>query len=601
MVSILSTFNSSYGLIFYLFFLSLFSCSHSKRFESGINAIKKKKEIARPTTLIPLKTGPSGAPSPYFVNKSKEWGLEGLSSVHNYAVDWNGDGYTDLVLLPSYFSVPNFLVYDPKQKKFIPSSYNPITDSSRASYLVFHDFNKDGYLDLILGTLNQKTELAKSPLRLFLAHKNKTGQIIFKEREKAFPNLKMPTSSISLIDYNMDGAIDLFIGNWFDHSKTRSPPSPDRLFINQQLVFKDASYLLEGELDYSKSLASYINARPTFGTSICDIDQNGYPDILSASSGGYGNRLWLNLKDKKNKDRIFKDYGRPSNVAADKEGAYDRLSGGNSFYAICNDYNNDGLIDLAMGELFHSYDAESQDRSSILTGTRFDFPPQFLRTEYHKDDGSGAWSQGDRRAIWFDYNFDGLLDLMVENSGFPPKSRLILFYQEDDHSFSDLAQDFGIDILNPAGIIIMDVDRDGRLDFIFGQTALRDSRIKPKLFAYHNLIPREGRRQLKFSLNGKESNASGLGATLILKSNMRTSRRNVEYTYGSLPSQNEEGLLFGLEKDERPEWIEVRWPLLKKGKSGRQYPLIKRYSLKNLKFKYHMKIELQENGRLQVL
>src|SRR5690606_25169990 len=186
---------------------------------------------------------------------------------------------------------------------------------------------------------------------------------------------------------------------------------------------------------------------------------------------------------------IFEDYGDESGYAQDYDGHFQPRGGGNSFYAVCADYNNDGIMDIAKGELFHSYDPESRDRSAILSGSSLGFPPKFIRTEYHRDDGSGNWSQGDRRGVWGDLNLDGLIDLVVENSGFPPKSRLVFFEQQPNHAFEDKAEIYGLNIVNPTGTVTLDWNRDGKLDLLVGQNSLRTEAITPKLYAFENVFP----------------------------------------------------------------------------------------------------------------
>ena len=43
-------------------------------------------------------------------------------------------------------------------------------------------------------------------------------------------------------------------------------------------------------------------------------------------------------------------------------------------------------------------------------------------------------------------NNDGLMDFIVENSGFPPHTRLVAFRQEANHAYSDMAKDLGIQV-----------------------------------------------------------------------------------------------------------------------------------------------------------
>lgn len=551
--------------------------------------------IKAPPAPKVIDSGPTQAPSKKgFKEVAAKIGLKDIEATHLYAVDWNGDGRVDLVTLPEFFGPPQFFINN--GKGFQKSPRSPLNFAVRASFLVFADFDKDGQLDLIVATLNQKTELNQKPLRLFRGIKSKGNLVTFKEVLGAFPPKPYATATVSLIDINMDGYLDVFLGNWFDTSRARPKAQTDRLYLSVEngLKFKDASYYLDQELEFNSDYSLYTNARPTFGSSLCDLDQNGYPDILTASSSGQANKVWLNQYDKKNKDRILRDHAKKSGLAHDNDGAFSPTGGGNSFYMICHDYNNDGFLDVAMGELFHSYDPESRDRSSIMTGKGMTFPPRFIRTEYHKDDGSGNWSQGDRRAIWADMNFDSFTDLLVENIGFPPKSRLVFFLQGPDHSYADEANLYGMDIVNPSGMVFLDYNQDGRLDLFSGQVKLRDDRLKSRFWAYENTFDWQGRKVLKINLKGKRANAHGIGALVKLKTNKGLYTKIHDPSYGPLNSQNQFGLWFGLKKGELPIEVEVRWPLEKKTRAGKKYPYRKTYSLAHHKFKAFKEVTLTE-------
>lgn len=578
-------------------FIFVTSCSSPKVEESKFDKKNNDKITHLKKTNQKISQTPRLYPN-YFKEASKSLGLENVVSVHTYAVDFNHDGHTDLVTLSDFYSAPTFHRYNKKTKKFETLKKSLFDKSIRASFLVFADFNKDGKKDVIVATLNQKTELNKYPLRLFVYKKG-----MFVEVPKAFPSRKAPTAGITLVDMDMDGLLDVYVANWYDMSKKgKSRLTPDRLYIatKKGLSFQDVSGALEGEHTKSKD-NSYSNASPSFGSSQCDLDQNGYPDVLVASSSGYDNKVWFNKKKGNTQNRYYVNKAKESGLAADNDGLFSILSGGNTFYMICSDYNDDGLIDVAVGELFHSYDNESKDRSSVLSGSSKTFPPKFIRTEYHKDDGTGSWSQGDRRAIWVDLNQDSLLDLVVENSGFPPKSKLIYFMQNPDRSFSDMSYDHGIDIINPTGTVTIDVNRDGLIDLVTSRSNTRRVNLEKKMFAFVNQKRRKNTRTIIVKLKGKLANTQGIGASVFLQTSNRRIFRNVDYGQGSLPSQNEEGLWFTLTSDEAPLWFDIRWPYLVK-KKNRAYPLQKRYrfSLKWLK-KKTIYLELSDDGNIKAL
>jgi hypothetical protein len=106
----------------------------------------------------------------------------------------------------------------------------------KASYILFYDLNHDYILDAVVGVLNQKSELSKLPLRVYQG-KLINGSIQFFEVKDAIPMKAQPTSTVALLDYDQDGNLDLFVGNWFG-------------------LYKINHFLLE--TDFSKEMDSFF-------------------------------------------------------------------------------------------------------------------------------------------------------------------------------------------------------------------------------------------------------------------------------------------------------------------------------------------------------
>ncbi len=587
---ILSISNLKY--LFCIGLLALAGCSSAKKIDSN-NVRENKVNIAEEVKSPHYQMGPTTV-SKFFEDQTTEYGLKGVKGVHLYAVDANHDGATDLVVLEDFYSVPKFYLFDKKQKKFILSP-SPFDEIVRASYLVFADFDHDGILDVVVGSLNQKSEMTQYPLRIF---KGEVFENKLRYREQANPiNKILPTSSVSVFDYDLDGELDLYLGNWFSFNSKNPTPVPDILLKGLgNFKFQDVSLILLGEYDYNKADKRYLRATPTFGTSICDVNQDGYPDILTSNSNGYYNKLWLNHDV--NNTHEFTNSGKESGYGADQEGSEESRGGGNSFFSLCGDYNNDGIIDIVAGNLAKGSDPAWVDRSAILTGTSKKFVPEYLHSDFFYEDAKESWSEGDRRGVWIDYNLDGLTDLLIDNSGFPPDSRLTFFEQLPNHAFDDHSKKMGINILNPSGTVTLDLNGDGVMDFISGQTSLRTGENDNRIYVFVNKTDRKGKGSVRFHLQGKKSNSQGISSSVFFKTNKTKYFKNVEYSYGSLPSQNEEGVYFAFGA-EKPEKVTIRWSSLVQDRLGRETPLIRQYDLSEMKLsKTHHELNLCEDGRI---
>ncbi len=556
-------------------------------------------------TINPPQYGPTQLLAKSFIEKTEQYGLKGFHAVSMNVVDLDFDGKSDLVLLPFYYSRPKFLIFSKKEKKFKPWDHDPLPEDFKASYLIIQDINKDEIPDLISAVFNQKSEVTQIPVKFFRGEVKK-GKLHFKYISEAIKNQPEPTSSLSLVDFDLDGWLDLFIGNWFEHKNQQFIPVADRLMRNTTKgKFEDVSILLRGETDKNNDQLFPPQARPTYGSSTCDIDQNGFPDILTVSSAGQKNKLWMNHKDTAKVGRYFEDVGLVSNYACDPQGSLIPTGGGRSFFSACTDYNDDGLMDIFLGELTHGYDNDSVDRSSVLTGAKQSYPPYFIRTEYVSDGSSETWNQGDRRAIWLDYNLDGKIDLLVENSGFPPYSRLVMFEQDEHHAFINVAPQLGIDIVNPSATVVLDINDDGKPDIMTSQNNIRKSDIPSKIYLFENHLEIPESRVIRFHLNGVNANTDGIGAMVIasLVSKQKpevklTQRRWIEYFQGGLASQNEKGLILAIPEKFEISNIKVRWPFMKRTGRGAGDILEQNYQVKSFLNKSLSELTLCENGKI---
>ncbi|MGB0452940.1 MAG: FG-GAP repeat domain-containing protein [Bacteriovoracaceae bacterium] len=519
-------------------------CSKADKSLKKLKHVKEvsKKEIKSPSPLS--EDAVKGLSAPQFPQKqknlvdvTKKYGLEGVTGTHLYVSDLNNDGFDDLIVLPSFYSIPKFYFYNSKLKKFVLTDHPVLNPIERASFLAFVDLDHDGIKDAIFATFNQRSAIRPEPIRVFKGRIS-TSKLTKKKSYTLHKSFSLkgtegPVSSLNLFDFNNDGNLDLYVTNWFNVRKSGAKTEHNRLYAGKgNLKFTSLSEARFFEKNsYESSDRLKVSPTPTFGSTLCDFNGDGRPEILEANTSGVKNRLWL-AQSFQGKVEYF-NIANFNGFSEDSIGRHLDRGAGHTFYGICTDYNQDSFLDVALGELFHSYDLDNRDRSSILTGATNTAPYRFLRTEYHQDDGTRNWNQGDKRGNWLDINLDGLDDLIVDNTGFPPKSRLVYFKQHPDHSFEDIADEVGVDHVNPSGTVYLDVNKDGRPEVLSGQTQVRDSKIKNRIYLYENRY-KYPRQALKLHYN------SGLfGVTAVLShSHNKEFSKVLTPLHGAQSSQN---------------------------------------------------------------
>jgi hypothetical protein len=557
----------------YVLILFLMSCSSYKIVTKKMDSSSKNKQ----------SFGPTSGEDTVFQDKTELYGLSNIEAENIFVVDFNLDGNDDLVMLPEPYSQPIFYQWDSKRNKFIKVK-SRIAASVRASYLLFYDFNGDDILDVLIGVNNQKLKIRPVPLTIFFGEKVSDG-LAFKKGTVIF---NKPVSSMSVIplDYDRDGDLDLFIGNWYDFSDKNPHAQHDYLLENDKGVFSNKTIKLKGEARFLKERNLYPSATPTYSLSLCDLNNDFKIDILTTSTHRYPNKMWVNTKN------AFEDHGSQSGYASDHEGENLERGGGRTFFSLCNDYDNDQLQDIFIGELTHNYDAEGVDRSSILKGKTEGLTPKFWRTELIQDATQDNWHQSDKRAIWHDFNGDGNTDIFIENTGFPPYSRARLYIQNYGNQFVDQSSMSGADLVNPIQSIMLDVNQDGVLDIISLQSNRRDAAIKRRVYVLENqVIPQ---RNISLELVGASGNRSAIGSLVKVKlkrfSKIITKSVMQQQSFGALPPQQTNRISIPLGEADSFLGLKVRWP------SGDE----KEFNIKNVKKDGSLQYLCQKTNRIHL-
>ncbi|MHC4802350.1 MAG: CRTAC1 family protein [Planctomycetota bacterium] len=403
------------------------------------------------------------------------------------------------------------------------------------------------------------------------------------------------TSAIAAGDLNHDGRLDLWLGNWYVHYGESLAGYPNDLLLQEPPGWQ-AARLPPGppvglDLDEDTDLAG----RPTYGAMIADLDGLGRPELLELNYGRRWNRchLWLTSPDgdpparwtdiapRAGLDGDDVRHGRYPEwlqERAKEEPRFDRddekpfRANGNTFDCAVGDIDSDGDFDLFLSEITHAWAGDSSDPSRFLlsrlreTGRlEFEYDPR-LSVDRVPAEGN-QWNQGDLFCALADMDNDGRLDLLLSSGDYPDDERLRLYRQQADGTFADVTAEVGLDHDGSQMISLADVEGDGDLDILVGQTFFRytpemKAGRQPRLRLFVNETP-AGAHGLTLRLEGDPdlgTNRDALGAVVKATVGSVTMQRQLVGVGGHSGKQQDFVVHFGLGPAERVDKLVVVWP-----------------------------------------
>lgn len=426
------------------------------------------------------------------------------------------------------------------------------------------------------------------------------------------------TTAASLLDADRDGRLDVFLGNQYGVFGNPATSQQDQLLLGRadgRFRDKTLDSGLETVSGGAPSLASAPNYYAdmganvhwaTFGTLACDVDGDGDADLMTLSYGRGLNQFWENQGDgtyvsRTESSGFHSDFDGRGDYSTDERfrchctgagAATDECQGvpsprigcsaggwtpgwddqphrlgGNTFAATCGDLDGDGDLDVATGEIRHWWTPGASDPSNILWNDGAS-PPVFERLPF-EDTGIGLefdvndWNEGDLTVTTFDFDGDGVLDLIRPQSDYPD-THLRLFRGLGEGRFEEVSQQAGIDFPRASGIALSDFDRDGDLDVFTSFSRMRCDAdcpySTPEVHWFRNDVGHQ-RNLLPVRLNGTgATNASAIGARVAVTAGGRTQVRELLAGFGHQGQQNELVLVFGLGDACSADRVEVTWP-----------------------------------------
>ena len=500
-----------------------------------------------------------------FTNVSKVVGLSGLSGNHFAWGDYNNDGYQDLLVGVRLFENNG------------PPGWN-FTEVTGAVGLggggngVWADYDNDGNPDLYT-TANRLWRNTGGPDYEFTDMTMHAGNLTD----------PYPTMAAGWGDYDRDGDLDLYVVNGEDYNGGNTIFYPDIFYENNgDGTFTDMT--VETGLDTSNKKA--------YGRSVNwgDYNNDGWIDIHVGNYRLCPNYLWRN-----NHDGTFTDVAGETGTKGDydPERYYDAAAAaeygdgtwgptyGHTIGSAWGDLDNDGNLDLWDSNLVHKYigptswptmpydirgyvcDDSKIYRNNGAPGFNFTDVREISGIPHRPIGGSGTYN-GDE--LWSgvamgDYDNDGDLDVFVPQIYDLNYAFSVLYRNNDDGTFSEMAGPLGLRTFNTYGGCWCDYNNDGLIDLIAGGGIWNNQASDVQNYEIR-LYRNNGNSNnwIQVKLTGIGNNHDGIGARVKVTSGGQSQIRELEGGMGAQGHQNSIPVEFGLGSKNSIDAVEVVWP-----------------------------------------
>ncbi len=369
-------------------------------------------------------------------------------------------------------------------------------------------------------------------------------------------------------DYDNDGDLDLFVGNYvkwsreFDAAQEFKLTGDIRAYGRPQEFDGAFPYLYrnDGEgkfVDVSKDSGIQVTNPNTgvplpksLGLTFVDVDRDGWLDVLVA------NDTVQNLLFHNQKNGTFNEIGAIAGVAFDNEGNARGAMGIDAAY-----FRNNDDLGIAIGNFANEMTALYVSRQHQL---------QF--TDEAVSNGLGPTSRLELKfgVSFSDFDLDGRLDFFAANGHLEDEIHKVQksqTYEQSPHLYwncgaeqeteflklpeSNIGSEFSKPMVG-RGVAVGDLDGDGDLDVV-----ITGSGQKPRVLRNDQSL---GHHWVRVKLTGHKTNRDAIGSWVELHLTDGTIQRRQVMPTRSYLSQSELPVTFGTGSQNKIKQVRIHWP-----------------------------------------
>ncbi len=478
-------------------------------------------------------------------------------------LDYDNDGDQDLLLINSDWFPGHEKATTPYPALYRNDGHGSFTNVTQEAGLAFHcygmgvavgDYDNDGWTDLYITALGAN--------HLF---RNRHGRFVEVTAASHTAGIRTDWSTAAaFVDIDLDGDLDLFVGNYIDWSRKtdleidfrvtglgRAIGAPNHFFgTTNRLYRNDGNGTFTDISETSGIVVHDQNGALVPGKALAvapvDYDRDGLPDLF-VSNDTTRNFLYHNLGH-----GHFEETGVMEGIAYDQNGKSTGAMGIDSAW-----FRNDRELGVGIGNF-------ANEMSSLFVTENGQAP--FADEAVLEGFGPASRLALTFGLFFFDYDLDGRLDLFQANGHLEKEINLVQpsqTYAQPGQLFWNcgarcrnrfrLVDDPGAitQTMVGRGASFADIDGDGDLDIAVLQNGRRAVLLRNDQHTGHHW--------LRVQLEGVQANRSAIGAELELVADGVTQRRQVMPTRSYL-SQSELPVTFGLGDADHVDSLQVRWP-----------------------------------------